>query len=77
MAFFDTQYNSLLSNFVSNFRILSQVVAEKFLTKKNVHMYYVTEGKIENMKKRRQYEDKHLYFHLHNTLCLSEGVHKI
>ena len=34
----------------------------------------VTEGKI---KKRRQTELKHLYFHLHNTLSLPEGVHKI
>ena len=41
------------SSFVPNFRILSQVVAEKSLTEKNVHMYYigVTEGKIENLKK--------------------------
>ena len=32
--FFVTQYNSSLSSFVPNFRILSQVVAEKFLTEK-------------------------------------------
>ena len=40
---------------------------------KNVPMCYigVTEGKIE---KRRQNEDKDLNFHLHNTLCLLEGV---
>ena len=46
---------------------------------KNVHMRYirVTEGKIENLKKKRQNEDKHLNFHLHNTLCLSKNVHKI
>ena len=46
---------------------------------KNVHMRYigVTEGKIVNFKKSRQNEDKHLNFHLHNTLCLPEGVHKI
>ena len=37
----------------------------------------MTEGKIENLKKRRQNEDKHLHFHLHNTLCLPESVHKI
>ena len=43
---------------------------------KNVHMCYVrvTEGKFE---KRRQKEDKHLNFHLHNTLCLPESVRKI
>ena len=43
---------------------------------KNVNMCYirVTEGKIE---KRRQNEDKHLNFHLYNTLCLSENVYKI
>ena len=59
VAFFVTQYNSSLSSFVPNLRILSQVVAEKSLTEKNVHMYYirVTEGKIENLKKRRQNED--------------------
>ena len=32
--FFVTQYNSSLSSFVPNFRILTQVVAEKSLTKK-------------------------------------------
>ena len=43
---------------------------------KNAQMCYirVTEGKIE---KRRQNEDKHLNFHLHNTLCLPESVHFI
>ena len=34
----------------------------------------MTEGKIE---KRSQNEGKHLNFHLHNTLCLSESVHKV
>ena len=50
--FFVTQYNSSLSSFVSNFRILTQVVAEKSLTEKNIHMYYkrVTEGKNEKLK---------------------------
>ena len=45
---------------------------------KNVPSCYigVTEGKIENLKKT-QNEDKHLNFHLHNTHCLPEGVHKI
>ena len=33
--FFITQYNSLLSSFAPNFRILTQVVAEKSLTEKN------------------------------------------
>ena len=43
---------------VRDFIILNQVVAEKTLMK-NVHMYYigVTEGKIENLIKRRQNED--------------------
>ena len=54
LFFFVTQYNSSLSSFVPNFRILSQVVAEKTLTEKNVHMYYirVTEGKNEKLKKK-------------------------
>ena len=45
---------------------------------KNVHMFYirVTEGKNRNFEKRRRNEDKHLNFHLHNTLCLPESVHK-
>ena len=53
VAVFVTQYNSSLSSFVPNFRILRQVVAEKSLTEKNVHMYFigVTERKIENLKK--------------------------
>ena len=76
---FFTQYNSSLSSFVPNFRILTQVVAEKFLIEKNVYMFYirVKEGKNEKNEKRRQNEDKHLNFHLHSTLCLPEGVHKI
>ena len=46
VAVFATQYNSSLSSFVPNFRILCQVVAEKSLTEQNVHMYFigVTEG---------------------------------
>ena len=54
VAVFVTQYNSSLSSFVPNFRILSQVVAEKSLTeKKNVHMYFIrlTQGKNEILKK--------------------------
>ena len=51
--FFATQYNSSLSSFEPNFSILTQVVAEKFLTEKNVHMYNirVKEGKNEKLKK--------------------------
>ena len=51
--FFGTQYNSSLSSFVPNFRILTQVVAEKSLTEKNVRMFYIrmTEGKNEKLKK--------------------------
>ena len=49
---FLTQYKSSLSSFESNFRILTQVVAEKSLTEKNVQMYYirVKEGKIKKKK---------------------------
>ena len=28
------------------------------------------------IEKRRQIEDKHLIFHLHNTHCLPEGIYK-
>ena len=54
VAVFATQYNSSLSSFVPNFRILTQVVAEKSLTEKNVHLYYiiVTEGKMKIEKKK-------------------------
>ena len=43
----------ITTSFVPNFRILTQVVAEKSLTEKNVHMYYirVKEGKNEKLKK--------------------------
>ena len=53
VLFFAKQYKSSLSSFVPSFRILSQVVAEKSLTEKNVHMYYirVREGKNEKLKK--------------------------
>ena len=52
VAVFVTQYNSSLSSFVPNLRILSQVVAEKSLTeKKCLCVFYRTEGKIENLKK--------------------------
>ena len=42
-----------LTSFVPNFKILTQVVAEKSLTEKNVHIYYIREkeGKNENLKK--------------------------
>ena len=36
VAVFVTQYNSSLSSFVPNFRILTQVVAEKSLTEKSL-----------------------------------------
>ena len=53
VVFFVTQYNLSLSSFVPNIRILTQVVAEKSLTEKNVHMYYirVKEAKNEKLKK--------------------------
>ena len=53
VAVFVTQYNSSLSSFVPNFRLLSQVVADKSLTEKNVHMYFigVAGGKNEKLKK--------------------------
>ena len=41
VSIFATQYNTSLSSFVPNFRILTQVVAEKSLTEKNGHMYYI------------------------------------
>ena len=56
VAVFATKYISSLSSFVPNFRILSQLVAEKYLKDKNVHMYFigVSEGKTENLKRGRK-----------------------
>ena len=48
VAVFVTQYNSPLSSFLPNFRILSQLVAEKSLTEKNVYMYFI--GQKEKLK---------------------------
>ena len=48
VAVFVTQNNSSLSSFVPNLRILSQVVAEKSLTEKNVRMYF--RGQKEKLK---------------------------
>ena len=59
-----------------NFRILTQVVAEKFLTEQNVHMHYIRleEGKLEKEDEKRK---NILISFLHSILCLPEGVHKI
>ena len=47
-----TQCNSSLSSFVVNFRILSQVVAEKFLTEKCPHVLNKSDRrKNEQLKK--------------------------
>ena len=53
VVFFVTPYNLSYPTFVPNFKILSQVVAEKSLTK-DVHMHYigVRDGKNENLKKK-------------------------
>ena len=77
--FFVTQYNSSLSSFVPNFRILTQVVAEKSLTEKKCpYVLYKSERRKKcKIEKRRQNEDQHFNFHLHSKLCLPEGVHKI
>ena len=78
---FVTKYNSALSSFVPNFRILTQVVAEKSLTEKNVHMYYIREkeGKNENLKKEGKMRISILfsiYGHFHYKLekTVSLGV---
>ena len=67
--FFVTQFNSSLSSFVPNYRILSQVVAEKSLTEKNVHMYIrATEGKKEKLKKEGKKELESLFSFIQYTL---------
>ena len=60
VAVFVTQYNSSLSSFVPNFRIPTQVVAEKSLTEKCPYVLHVYNGdrrKNEKIEKRRQNED--------------------
>ena len=48
---FVTQYNSSLSSFVPNFRILTQIVAEKPLTEKmSIDMYYIRVKERKNVK---------------------------
>ena len=75
---FVTQYNVSLSSFVTTFRMLTQVVAEKSL-QKNVHIVFNRSDRMKHLKfeKRKQNEEYHLYFHLHITLCLPKGVHKM
>ena len=53
VAFLVTRCILSLSSFVLNFRILTQVVAEKSLIEKNAHMYHirVKERKNEKLKK--------------------------
>ena len=51
---------------------------EIFDRKKCPYVIYKSERRKKwKLEKRRQNEDKHLNFHLHSTLCLLEGVHKI
>ena len=71
---FVTQYNSSLSNFVPNFRIISQVVAEKSQTEKNVLYKSDRRKKIKNekLKKEGKMRISILIF-----ICQPEGVHKI
>ena len=53
-VFFVTQCNSSLSSFVPNFKSLTQVVAEKSLTEKNVHVYYIRVAEEKNEKKMKK-----------------------
>ena len=58
--YFVTQYNSSLSSFVPNFRILSQLVAEKSLTEKKVYRQTDTQTNIATEKAKTIYP--HIYF---------------
>ena len=53
-VFFVTQYNSSLSSFVPNFRILSQVVAEKSLTEKCLYVLYKSDRRKKNEKLKKE-----------------------
>ena len=50
VAIFVTQYNSSPPSFVPNFRIISQVVAEKSLTEKMSSICIIEERQKEKMK---------------------------
>ena len=61
MAVSVTQYNSSLSSFVPNFRVLSQVVAEKSLTEKKVHRQTNRQANIITEKSKTIYPLYTLY----------------
>ena len=61
VAVFGTQYNSSLSSFLPNFRILSQVVAEKSLTEK-MTIYIIWGWQKEKMKKEGKMRIRILMF---------------
>ena len=63
--FFVTQYNSSLSSFVPNFRIISLVVAEKSLTEKCPY------------KSDRWKKNMWLFFLLHNTTHQYQALYQI
>ena len=63
-VFFVTQYNSSLSSFVPNFRILTQVFAEKSLTK-----FFTDIGEKEKLiNKGTNKQCVAGFFFIHNTL---------
>ena len=71
---FVTQYNSSLSSFVPNFRILTQVVAEKSLTKKSLQISIGEKEKWTNKGTDKQCVAVLL---LHNTTHHYQALYQI
>ena len=68
---FVTQYNSSLSNFVLKFRILTQVVAEKYLTRK------ISIGEKENWTNKGTDKQYVAILLLHNTTHHYQALYQI
>ena len=80
---------SIMWLFCNTIQLITIKLCTKFQNPKSSSLREIFDRKCPNVlyksdrmkkikiQKRRQNKDKHLYFHLHNTLCLPEGVHKI
>ena len=73
LQFVVTQYNSLLSSFVPNFKILSQVATEKFLTEKK-KLNFLLEGKKNEQIKELISDMWLLFFVAQYNISLSSCV---
>ena len=78
MANFYTQYNLSYLMFVPNFKILGQVVLEKYLTKISICITLESERwKKEKIEKEGKIKSQHLSFVSSNALGCPHCVYKI